>query len=75
MSRMSRLRKRKLVEGVIYLSVMVVAYLCFTLFIAYVGKSTMLTVLRTPFFTFCRWIMISIIVAFAYNYAKKYIRK
>lgn len=75
MSRMSRLRKRKLVEGVIYLLVMVVAYLCFALFIAHVGKATILTVLGTPLFTFCRWVIASIIVAFAYNYTKKYIRK
>lgn len=74
MSRMSRLKRRKLTEGVMYLSTLVISYILFAYFIAYVGKATLVTVLKTPLFTFGGLVVVGIIITFAVTYIKKYVK-
>lgn len=75
MSRMSRLRKKELVRVVAYSVLMVVSYIVFTIFIAYVGKSDMVTVLRTPLFTIFRWVIAVAMVCFIIDYNKKFSKR
>lgn len=72
MSRMSRLKRRKLTEGIMYLSTLVILYIVFAFFIAYVGKATLMTVLKTPLFTFGGLVVVGIIITFVVTYIKKY---
>lgn len=75
MSRMSRLRKKELVRVVAYSVLMVVSYIVFTIFIAYVGKSDMVTVLRTPLFTAFRWVIAVAMIGFVIDYNKKFSKR
>lgn len=75
MSRMSRLRKKELVRVIAYSVLMVVSYIVFTIFIAYVGKSDMVTVLRTPLFIVFRWVIAVAMIGFVIDYNKKFSKR